>query len=370
MSCSEYEYETDSGCLSVKVRMKEEPEEERPMAILPYVGLGDLRKWRHLVRSVVAEFAGTLALVLIGCGSCAGGDQGEAAIDDQANTVRISLCFGLVLASLAQALGHVSGAHLNPAVTLGLWLGRQVGLLRGLLYVGGQCGGAVAGAAILRVLLPDEVRGSGGLGMTLPSPLVGLGQAVAVEAIITGILVLVVFAVAGDPRNSPSVKGSAPLAIGLTVAACHLFAVPLTGSSMNPARSLGPAAVLGNFSNHWVYWVGPLLGGSVAALFYQVVLRTPRPKKTKTVHSSPKTRCLSSPPYEKPAAKAKNYESAWASPPASQQPTSNGAGPRSRPTSQTCPPTPNTNYNVLATQENPGSGRELVWVESPGPVAK
>ena len=84
--------------------------------------------------------------------------------------------------------------------------------------------------------------------------------------------------------------------------------------------------------------------------FLQVVLRTPRPKKTKPVHSSPKTRCLSSPPYEKPAAKAKNYESAWASPPPSQQPTSNGAGPRSRPTSQTCPPTPNTNYNVLATQ--------------------
>ena len=84
--------------------------------------------------------------------------------------------------------------------------------------------------------------------------------------------------------------------------------------------------------------------------FFQVVLRTPRPKKTKPVHSSPKTRCLSSPPYEKPAAKAKNYESAWASPPASQQPTSNGAGPRSRPTSQTCPPTPITNYNVLATQ--------------------
>ena len=130
-------------------------------------------------------------------------------------------------------------------------------------------------------------------------------------------------------------------------------------------HSLGPAAVLGNFSNHWVYWVGPLLGGSVAALFYQanhpnspftiisflqVVLRTPRPKKTKTVYSSPKTRCLSSPPYEKPPAKPKNYESAWAAPPTGQQPTSNGVGPRSRPNSQTCPPTPNTNYNVLVTQ--------------------
>jgi len=341
------------------------------MAILPYVGLADLRKWRHLVRSVVGEFAGTLALVLIGCGSCSGGDQGEAAIDDQANTVRISLCFGLVLASLAQGLGHVSGAHLNPAVTLGLWLGRQVGLLRGLLYVGAQCGGAVAGSAILRLLLPHDVRGSGGLGLTQPNPLVGLGQAVAVEAIITGLLVIVVFAVAGDPTNSPSVKGSAPLAIGLTVAACHLFAVPLTGSSMNPARSLGPAAVLSNFSNHWVYWVGPLLGGAVAALFYQVVLRTPLPRKKKTVYSSTKTRCMSSPPYEKPPAKPKNYESAWAEPSSAQQPT-NGVEPRSRaqrPKSQTSPPAPNTNYNVLVTQENPGSGRELVWVESPGPVA-
>ena len=84
--------------------------------------------------------------------------------------------------------------------------------------------------------------------------------------------------------------------------------------------------------------------------FLQVVLRTPRPKKKKRVYSSPKTRCLSSPPYEKPPAKPKNSESAWAAPPSSQQPTNNGVGPRSRPVSQTCPPTPNTNYNVLVTQ--------------------
>ena len=126
--------------------------------------------------------------------------------------------------------------------------------MSGLLYIAAQCGGAVAGAALLAGA-GGQARGTAGLGGTAVSPQLSLGGAVLVEMLITAVLVMMVFAAAADNLNTASVRGSAPLAIGLTVTACHLFAVPLTGSSMNPARSLGPAAVSGNWDNHWVYWV-------------------------------------------------------------------------------------------------------------------
>ena len=98
-------------------------------------------------------------------------------------------------------------------------------------------------------------------------------QAFGIEFMITMVLVLVVFAAAADANNAGSVKGSAPLAIGLSITTCHLFAIPLTGSSMNPARSLGPSVVVGCWENHWVYWLGPILGGVTAGLLYQLVFQ-------------------------------------------------------------------------------------------------
>ena len=130
-----------------------------------------------------------------------------------------------------------------------------------------QCAGAILGAVMLYAVVPSEARGAAGLGKTSLAANVTIVQALTIEMLITMVLVMVVFAAAADDINAATVKGSAPLAIGLSITTCHLFAVPLTGSSMNPARSLGPAVVLGQFDNHWVYWVGPLLGGVFGALF-------------------------------------------------------------------------------------------------------
>ena len=150
--------------------------------------------------------------------------------------------------------------------------------MKGLLYVVAQCLGAVVGASMLCVLLPadesaffkaDTVTCVGCSAVGSISP----GQAFGVEFFITMVLVLVVFAAAADENNAGSVRGSAALAIGLSITACHLFAIELTGSSMNPARTFGPSAINNMWANHWVYWLGPILGGVTAAIIYQLILK-------------------------------------------------------------------------------------------------
>jgi len=253
------------------------------MIKLPFLGLDEIKEDpKGFGKALFAEFLGTALLVFVGCGSCMGGDQGEddIKIGQQAQYVRIALAFGITVATLAQTIGHVSGCHVNPAVTAGLITGAKVGLLKGLAYIVMQTIGAVAGAGILAAVVPATVRGRGGLGTTElnhVSPAQGFG----IEFLITMVLVLVVFGAAADENNSPSVKGSAPLAIGLSITTCHLFAIPLTGSSMNPARTFGSNAVMGVWANHWVYWAGPILGGIAAALIYQLLLAAPAPEEKK-----------------------------------------------------------------------------------------
>ena len=126
------------------------------------------------------------------------------------------------------------------------------------------------------------MEGVSNLGKTALSEHVSTGQGFGIEFLITFVLVLCVFGAAADDDNAPNVKGSAPLAIGLSIATCHLFAIPFTGSSMNPARTFGPAAILGFWDNHWVYWLGPILGGICASIVYQLILKAPKlpePKK-------------------------------------------------------------------------------------------
>lgn len=258
------------------------------VGIVPYFGLSEVMEDKvGCAKALVAELIGTMMLVLVGCGACTGGDQpGGEDVSDQANIVRIALAFGITVATMAQTVGHVSGCHINPAITAGLVVGQKIGLVKAVLYVLVQCVGAILGAAILSAVLPSDVRGVSGLGITSLNPNITEGQGFGIEFLITMILVLVVFGAAADANND--VRGSAPLAIGLSITTAHLFAVPFTGASMNPARSLGPSLVTNQFGSHWVYWAGPILGGVFAGLLYQLVFQATPKRKYVGVESEDK----------------------------------------------------------------------------------
>ncbi|KAL4705007.1 hypothetical protein ACJJTC_009795 [Scirpophaga incertulas] len=212
-------------------------------------------------KALLAEFIGNVLLNLFGCGSCINITQGTNAAPD---IVLIALTFGLTVFAAVSAIGHVSGGHINPAVTVGLAATGRVKAARAVLYIIAQCAGAAAGSGLLKAFTPERAAGS--LGVT------GLGndvtalQGFGIEFFLGFVLVFVVCGVC-DP-NKPDSKATAPLAIGLTVTLGHLLAVDYTGSAMNPARSFGSALVANNWLNHWVYWAGPIAGGIAASLLY------------------------------------------------------------------------------------------------------
>lgn len=235
-----------------------------------FCGIDEVTASSSLWKAMVAEYIGTAVIVLIGCGSCINWGSPEKP-QGEATMVQIAIGFGITVASMVQALGHVSGGHLNPAVTIGMLFVGRVSLLRSFFYLCSQLIGGITGAAILRAVTP--VARQGALGGTALSegvtPLMGLG----VETCITFILVLTVFGVCD--ANRLDVQGSAPLAIGLSVTTCHVFAVRYTGAGMNVARSFGPAVMSGMFDDHWVFWLGPVLGGVIAAVVYENVFQAP-----------------------------------------------------------------------------------------------
>jgi len=238
------------------------------MEYLPKIGLEDFsgKALKNTLAACAAELIGTMFLNLVGCGS---------ALNNGGDYVRIALCFGVTVATMAQSIGHISGCHINPAVTAGLLVGRKIGLIKAILYIVSQCIGAIIGTGLLKVFYPSDVTkdNDGYLGVTDLAPTINAGQGLGIEFFITFVLILVVFGSAADEHAAAATKGSAPLAIGLSITTCHLFAIPLTGSSMNPARSFGSAVIASHWDNHWVYWLGPILGGVCASIVYNLILK-------------------------------------------------------------------------------------------------
>jgi MIP family channel proteins len=205
-----------------------------------------------------AECVGTFGLVFAGCGAIVV----NSATGGTITHVGIALTFGLIIAAMIYATGHISGAHFNPAVTIAFAATRHFPLALVPVYLAAQFGGAVAAAALLRLLFGEVAA----LGTTLPAG--GAGQSLGLEIALTFFLMFVIVSVATDTR---AVGQAAALAIGGTVALEALFAGPISGASMNPARSLAPALVSGTWTAQWLYVVGPIVGALLGGFAYQFI---------------------------------------------------------------------------------------------------
>ncbi|HEX4735004.1 MAG TPA: aquaporin [Thermoleophilaceae bacterium] len=212
-----------------------------------------------LLRRAVAEGIAAFALVFAGCGAIVTNATHRGTL----GSVGVSLVFGLVIMVMIYATGHLSGAHINPAVTVAFTLTRHFPGRDAIAYIGAQLVGATAGAFLLLAAWSSKPAA---LGATVPS--VATGTALLYEIVMTAFLMFVIIAVATDTR---AVGAAAAIAIGGTVGLDALFGGALTGASMNPARSFGPALASGTWTDFWVYVAGPVLGAAVGAFAYQFI---------------------------------------------------------------------------------------------------
>ncbi len=227
----------------------------------------DNREWAKLA---IVEFLGPFALVFAGAGSIIM-TQGQ-------NIVAIALAHGLAIGLMVAAAGHISGGVYNPALTIGLWAARRIERSRALVYIVAQLLGGLAGAAALTLVYLDVDRNRPGVNLGVPAVgraltvdhALSAGNALVMEIILTFFLMFVVFGVAIDSRTGG--RAIAGLAIGLTITMDIFAGGAVSGAAMNPARWFGPAVVQGDFSDFWIWIVGPIVGAVIAAVVYNDVL--------------------------------------------------------------------------------------------------
>ncbi|WP_207955799.1 MIP/aquaporin family protein [Rubrobacter marinus] len=224
----------------------------------------------NMARASVAEIVGSFILVFTGTAAATAALLNRATAGGPYDSLAVVLAFGLALAAVVAALGHVAGAHVNPAVTLGLAVTNNFPWRYVPAYIGAQLIGAILGAIGTWIAFGDRAREVASLAATYPVGDVGDFRAMIVEALVTFILVFVVVSVATDDRAPAA---AAPLAVGFALAAGIFIAGPVTGGALNPVRALGPMIVSGNFTSAWVYIVGPILGGVLAAVLYDRFVR-------------------------------------------------------------------------------------------------
>lgn len=213
-------------------------------------------------RALLAEFLGTLLFVVFSAGTVAvtGGLLAERMTS--ARLLAVALAHGVAYAVFVAAAMPISGGHLNPAVTFAALMSKQIRAAKAAMYIVSQCAGAVAGTLLLMVMIPSSMHGT--LGSDMLAARVSIGGGLVTEIVLTSVLVA---AVLGAARGGSPVRLAV---VGLVVILAQLVGAPLTGGSMNPARSFGPALVAGVWSNHWVYWLGPFVGAAVSIFVYDV----------------------------------------------------------------------------------------------------
>ncbi|WP_202874187.1 MIP family channel protein [Carnobacterium maltaromaticum] len=212
----------------------------------------------------IAEFVGTFVLVLFGTGAAVlgGGIEGIG-------TLGIAMAFGLSIVAMAYSIGTISGCHVNPAVSIAMYVNKRLSISELVYYIVGQVLGAVVATGVLKIILSTSDMAVTNLGQNSFGAL-GAGGAFLVEAILTFIFILVIIVVTGK-HGSPEFAG---LVIGLTLVLIHLLGIPLTGTSVNPARSFSPAIFAGGeaLSQLWVFIVAPIVGGILAAITSKLLL--------------------------------------------------------------------------------------------------
>ena len=225
-----------------------------------------------LTNKTLAEFFGTFWLVLGGCGSAV---IAAAFPGVGIGLLGVSLAFGLTVLTMAYAIGHVSGCHLNPAVTLGLWAGGRFKTSEILPYIAAQVLGAIAGAGVLYMIASGNAAfdvnagfASNGYGEHSPG-FYSLGSAFLTEVVMTFMFLLIIM----GSTDSRAPKGFAPVAIGLGLTLIHLISIPVTNTSVNPARSTGPALFVGGWAlaQLWMFWLAPIIGGLLGGFVYGFV---------------------------------------------------------------------------------------------------
>ncbi|KAK4480318.1 hypothetical protein RD792_013387 [Penstemon davidsonii] len=256
----------------------------------PLIDAAELTQW-SFYRAVIAEFVATLLFLYITVLTVIGYSSQSA--DDTCGGVGIlgiAWAFGGMIFILVYCTAGISGGHINPAVTFGLLLARKVSLVRGVMYMVAQSLGAICGVGLVKAFQSSYYKRYGG-GANVLAPGYSTGTGLAAEIIGTFVLVYTVFSATDPKRNARDshVPVLAPLPIGFAVFMVHLATIPITGTGINPARSLGAAVIFNQdkaWADHWIFWVGPFIGAAIAAFYHQFILRAGAVKALGSFRSS------------------------------------------------------------------------------------